>query len=439
MAEGWAPGFRNARSADEPVAGSFIAVIERRAAGGRANPTDSATAWLRLAVAVLLSTIGGVGMWSVVVALPAIQADFGVDRGDASLPYTLTMLGFAGGGVITGKLADRFGITMPLVCGALAMGLGYLAVGHAATLWQVTLAYGLLIGAGCSTTFGPLMADMSHWFLRRRGIAVALAAAGNYLAGTVWPPVVQHFIATVGWRATHSGVGLFVIAAMLPLTYFMRRRMESDHTIGAAQSAAARQAQLPFSAATLQVLLFIAGIACCVAMSMPQVHIVAYCGDLGYGAARGAEMLSLMLGLGIVSRIASGFIADRIGGVRTLLLGSLLQGVALVLYLFFDGLASLYVISGLFGLFQGGIVPSYAIIVREYFSPKEASTRVGLVVMATVLGMALGGWLSGAIFDVTGSYQAAFLNGLGWNLLNVSIAAWLLLRTPQRAALASSL
>ena len=226
---------------------------------------------------------------------------------------------------------------------------------------------------------------------------------------------------------------------MLPLTYFMRRRMEADHTLDAAQSAAARQAELPFSAATLQVLLFIAGIACCVAMSMPQVHIVAYCGDLGYGAARGAEMLSLMLGLGIVSRIASGFIADRIGGVRTLLLGSLLQGVALFLYLFFDGLASLYVISGLFGLFQGGIVPSYAIIVREYFSPKEASTRVGLVVMATVLGMALGGWMSGAIFDFTGSYQAAFLNGLGWNLLNVSIAVWLLLRTPQRTALASSL
>ena len=413
-------------------------MIPAHAAAGPAkpDPTDSLTAWLRLGVAVVLSTIGGVGMWSVVVALPAIQADFGVDRAAASLPYTLTMLGFAAGGVVMGKLADRFGITAPLALGALALMLGYVAVGYAATLWQVTLAYGLLIGFGCSTTFGPLMAEMSHWFVRRRGIAVAIAAAGNYLAGTVWPPVVQHFIATSGWRATHIGIGLFVIATMLPLTYFMRRRMEAHHTEGAMQSAAARQAELPFSPATLQTLLFIAGVACCVAMSMPQVHLVAYCGDLGYGAARGAEMLSLMLGLGIVSRIASGFIADRIGGVRTLLLGSVLQGVALVLYLFFDGLASLYVISGLFGLFQGGIVPSYAIIVREYFSPKEASTRVGLVVMATVLGMALGGWMSGAIFDATGSYQAAFLNGLAWNLLNVSIASWLLLRTRGRPMLA---
>jgi MFS family permease len=400
------------------------------------DPTDSARAWLRLGTAVLLSTIGGVGMWSVVVALPAIQADFGVARGEASLPFTLAMLGFAAGGVLMGRLADRFGVAVPLALGALALGLGYVAVGHAGSLWQVAIAHGLLIGFGCSATFGPLIADLSHWFMRRRGIAVAIAASGNYLAGTLWPPVVQHFIAAQGWRATHIGIGLFLLVTMLPLTYLLRQRMAVHHTEAAGQSAARRQAELPFSAVTLQVLLCIAGIACCVAMSMPQVHIVAYCGDLGYGAARGAEMLSLMLGMGIVSRIVSGFIADRIGGVRTLLLGSVLQGTALFLYLFFDGLASLYVISGLFGLFQGGIVPSYAIIVREYFPPREAGTRVGLVLMATLLGMALGGWMSGAIFDLTGSYQAAFLNGLGWNFLNVSIMTWLLLRSRGRPWLA---
>src|SRR3974390_3175868 len=171
-------------------------------------------------------------------------------------------------------------------------------------------------------------------------------------------------------------------------------------------------------------------------MSMPQVHIVAYCGDLGYGPARGAEMLSLMLGFGIVSRLATGLIADHVGGVAPLLIGSTLQGVALVLYLLFDGLSSLYVISALFGLFQGGIVPSYAIIIREYFSPREAGTRLGLVLMATLLGMALGGWMSGAIFDLTGSYHNAFANGLAWNLLNVSIAAWLLMRTRKKIAYA---
>jgi MFS family permease len=282
------------------------------------------------------------------------------------------------------------------------------------------------------------MADISHWFTRRRGIAVAIAAAGNYLAGTIWPPVVQHFIASDGWRATYIGIGLFCLATMLPLSLALRRRIGEQHAAAASAEAARRQADLPLSPRALQILLFIAGLSCCVAMSMPQVHIVAYCGDLGYGVARGADMLSLMLGFGIVSRVASGFIADRIGGVRTLLLGSVLQGTALFFYLFFDGLTSLYVISALFGLFQGGIVPSYAIIVREYFPSEQASTRVGLVIMATVLGMALGGWMSGAIFDLTGSYQAAFLNGLAWNLLNVSIATILLLRSRGRALLAQS-
>jgi len=397
------------------------------AAAGQAPVSDveSSYAWLRLAVAVALATVGGVGMWSVVVALPAIQADFGVDRAAASLPYTLAMLGFAGGGVIIGRLADRFGILPPLILGILSLGAGYIGVGLSPSLTLVAFAHTLL-GFGCSATFGPLMADISHWFERRRGIAVAIAAAGNYIAGTVWPPLVQHFIATQGWRATHIGIGLFCLAVMLPLSLPMRRRLAA-HTATAA--AARPRAVAPFSPPTLQVMLCVAGVACCVAMAMPQVHIVAYCGDLGYGVARGAEMLSLMLGCGIVSRIASGFIADRIGGVRTLLLGSLLQGAALVLYLLFDSLFSLYVVSALFGLFQGGIVPSYAIIVREYFPPKEAGTRVGLVLMATLVGMALGGWMSGAIFDLTGSYQAAFLNGLAWNLVNVSIVSLLLLRS----------
>ncbi len=161
---------------------------------------------------------------------------------------------------------------------------------------------------------------------------------------------------------------------------------------------------------------------------MPQVHIFAYCGDLGFGAARGAEMLSLMLGMGIVSRLVSGWISDHIGGLKTLLLGSVLQGLALLMFLFADGLASLYVVAGMFGLFQGGIVPSYALIIREYFSPTEVGARVGTVLMCTLLGMALGGWMCGAIFDLTGSYRAAFLNGTAWNLLNVGIVLFLLWR-----------
>ncbi|HKW52969.1 MAG TPA: MFS transporter [Stellaceae bacterium] len=404
--------------------------VARDGGGG----ADSGYAWARLAIAVLISTIGGVGMWSAQVALPALQLEFGVSRAGATLPYTLAMLGFAAGGVVMGRLVDRFGIVLPIVIAALALGLGYVAAGSAAGLRDFALAYGLLIGFGSAATFGPLLADISHWFTRRRGIAVAICASGNYLAGTVWPPVVQHFIASAGWRATHIGVGLFCVATMLPLAFALRRVLPSAHD--ATDAVRAAPGTLGLSPAALQWILALAGVACCAAMSMPQVHIVAYCGDLGYGVARGAEMLSLMMAFGIVSRIGSGFIADRIGGLGTLLLGSLLQGSALVLYLLFNGLDSLYVISALFGLFQGGIVPSYAIIVREYFSAREAGTRVGIVIMATVLGMALGGWMSGAIFDLTGSYRAAFANGIAWNLLNGAIALSLVLRRRRGPALA---
>jgi MFS family permease len=398
---------------------------------------DSVYAWGRLAVALLLSTVGGVGMWSVVVALPAVQAEFGVARSDASLPFTLTMIGYGLGGVLMGRLSDRFGILAPVMLGTVALAVGYTCAGLSAQLWQFALAQGLLIGVGCSATFAPLLADTSMWFARRRGVAVAIFASGNYLAGTVWPPLVQHFIESVGWRATHVGIGVFCAATVLPLGALVLRRRAPVHEQAASAAPSSAAPPPALSPAALQALLIVAGLSCCVAMSMPQVHIVAYCGDLGYGAARGAQMLSLMLGFGIVSRLASGWIVDRIGGLRTLLLGSSLQMLALALFLGFDGMVSLYVISALFGLFQGGIVPSYAIIVREYFPAHEAGTRVGTVFMATLFGMALGGWMSGAIFDLTGSYDAAFVNGLLWNLVNVAIAAWLLRQGRARPVLAA--
>jgi predicted MFS family arabinose efflux permease len=240
---------------------------------------------------------------------------------------------------------------------------------------------------------------------------------------------VQHFIETEGWRRTYLGIAVFCVATMVPLALALRRRSPLTEVTSATTGLVLRSPRpLGMSPAALQTLLVIAGVSCCVAMSMPQVHIVAYCGDLGHGPARGAQMLSLMLGFGIVSRLASGWICDHIGGRLTLLLGSSLQALALVLFLPFQGLAALYIVSALFGLFQGGIVPAYAVIVREFFPPEEAGVRVGTVLMATVFGMALGGWMSGVIFDLTGSYHAAFLNGILWNLLNIAIALGLLRR-----------
>jgi MFS family permease len=395
-----------------------------------ASEPESTYAWVRLAASLALMTIGGVGMYIMSVALTAVQAEFGSDRGSASVPYTATMIGFGLGGILMGRLADRFGVIVPVILGGVCLGGGFVLAGMSQSLGQFTVAHGMLIGLlGCSATFAPLVADTALWFTRRRGIAVAICASGNYLAGTVWPPIVQYFFATSGWRSTYIGIGVFCATTILLLAFVLSRRPPSVGAPSRAATAAAiSNRPLGLSPNALMILLSIAGVACCVAMSMPQVHIVAYCGDLGYGPARGAEMLSLMLGFGIVSRLLSGWISDHIGGLRTLLLGSVLQGVALLLFLPSNGLVSLYVVSALFGLFQGGIVPAYALIVREYFDPREAGARTGIVLMATLFGMALGGWMSGVIFDHTGSYRAAFVNGIAWNLLNLSVAFWILRR-----------
>jgi MFS family permease len=399
------------------------------------SDVESSYAWVRLAISLTISTIGSVGMWSAVVVLPAVQADFAATRAEAALPYTVSMVFFVAGQILMGRLADRSGVIVPVIAGTVALGLGYVAASFATTLWQLVAAYGLLIGfLGSPATFGPVIADISHWFSRRRGIAVAICACGSYLAGTVWPPVVQHFTQTAGWRTTHRGIGVLCVATMLPLSLALRRRAPLTVRGRAAPPPGPGRRPGAMSPGALQALLMLAGVACCVAMAMPQVHIVAYSGDLGHGTARGAEMLSLMLGFGIVSRLASGWLSDRIGPLITLLLGSGLQALSLLLYLPFHGLVSLYVVSALFGLSQGGIVPSYTLIVREYFPPAEAGLRIALVLSATIAGMALGGWMSGAIFDHTHSYQAAFVNGFVWNLLNLGIACSLLRRLAWRVA-----
>jgi MFS family permease len=395
---------------------------------------DSGQAWVRLALALLIGSIGSVGMWSVVVVLPVVQPEFGATRGAVSLAFTLTMLGFGAGGIVTGKITDRFGIVAAMAFSIVLLGSAYVLAGLSSTLWQFILVH-CLIGLGASATFGPLMAEASHWFERYRGLAVTIVASGNYVGGTIWPPLVNWGIQGHGWRTTHIAIGIFVAVAMTLVLLLLRAQI-GGATRRNHENAPPPRVDLRLSTNTLTALLGIASISCCVAMAMPQVHIVAYCGDLGYGVARGAEMLSLMMAFGVISRIGSGYLADKIGGIRTLLIGSVAQGFALLFYLFFDSLTSLYLISAMFGLFQGGIVPSYAIIVRETMPASDAATRVGIVIFASVFGMSFGGWVSGVIFDATGSYAAAFMNGLAWNAVNITIMVSLLIRARSRLVMA---
>lgn len=394
---------------------------------------DSGYAWIRLAACLALTTVGAAGMFVVVVALPEFQLDFGISRAGAAVPYTMVMAGFGLGGIVIGRIVDRFGIVRPIFFSAIALGLSYAQAGLSDSVLLFNLAHAQIGCFGCATVFAPLIADISKWFTRRRGLAVAICACGNYVSGALWPPLMHELMQDIGWRQTYVVIGIASVALMLPMLLLLNRRPRGDNQISGSGGSAGTPEMLGLTPNGLLALLCVAGVGCCMAMAMPQVHLVSLCGDRGYGAARGAQMLSVMLGFGVISRLAFGFVSDRLGGLRTILIGSALQCIALLLFLPADSLASLYIVSALFGLFQGGIVPCYALIVREFFPENEAGGRLGVIIFATLVGMALGGWSSGAIFDWTGAYTAAFLHGIGWNLLNIAVIVFLLSRSRRRA------
>ena len=390
---------------------------------------------IRLTASVMLVTMGGAAMYAVIVALKPASIEFDVSRGVASVPYMLFMLTGGVGGVFMGRLADRFGVLVPVLIGCVGLPAGMAGAAYAEEFWQFCAALGVLSGLlGTSALFAPVAADISLWFTRRRGLAVAIVVTGTYFAGALWPPIVQASIDARGWRETFVIVAIVMAVVMLPLSAALYRKPAALIAAQTAHAWIGAGRPLAMAPGTLQCLICVAGLGCCVAMAMPQVHIVAHISDLGYAAQRGAEMLSLMLGTGIVSRIGSGFISDRIGGLRTLLLGSVLQALALVAFLGADTLTLLYVVSAVFGLSQGGIVPSYTIIIRTFFPAHEAGRRVGWAMLFTFAGMALGGWMAGALYDLTGSYTASFINAIAFNVLNAAIVLYLARRRQALAA-----
>jgi MFS family permease len=389
---------------------------------------DTAYSWQRLLVALVIGLVANAGMWAVVVIMPAVEAEFALTRAETSLPYMLSMLGYGLGNFIIGRWVDRVGIATALIGASFGIAVSFFAATQASDIGALAAVH-FILGLFAAVGFAPLMSDISHWFLKWRGTAMALVASANYLSGAVWPTVLAGVLAQSGWRAVYLTLAVITVV-VVPFLAMLLRRQVPDAAVWATVETISNSANISMSPARLQICLGFAGVACCVAMSMPQVHIVSYCVGLGYGPVAGAEMLALMLFGGVLSRIFFGLLSDRLGGVRTLLLGSALQCLGLAFYLPYDGLVSLYTVSLIFGLSQGGIVPSYALIVREYMPAKEAGARVGFVLMMTIWGMALGGWMSGWIYDVSGSYQMAFLNGIMWNLINIGLVVALFFRKP---------
>ena len=382
---------------------------------------------IRLTTALALMTLGCSAMYAGVMVLEPLALEFDTGRGNSSLIYSTFMIGFALGGVVMGRLADRMGIMIPALIGSLALPAGFYLAAHASSILEISLAFSLLCGfLGSSFSMAPLIADISHWFSRRRGLAVGIAFSGSYVAGAIWPPILQRMFDAQGWRESFIDLALLTLILMALLSLLLYPRPPMNEQQPETGSVDSKSANSLVSGGTLQSLICLAGFGCCVAMAMPQIHIVPYVMDLGHPAIRGAEMLGLMLGFGVISRIGSGWLSDRIGGLATLLLGSALQLAVLIAFLTGNSLVFLYGISIAFGLSQGGIVPSYTIILRAFFPPEQAGWRISTSFLFTVAGMAFGGWIAGLLYDLTGSYTVSFLNAIGFNILNLWIAASLL-------------
>jgi MFS family permease len=394
--------------------------------------------WIVAFDSMAMMAVGAGATYLVIVGLKPIAAEFGWPRAVPSLCYSLALLGAGFGGLFWGSISDRIGMVGPAMLGGCMVALGAWLASRAEGVLMLYVAHGLFIGLlGNGVFIAPLLANITRWFDRHLGMAVAVVATGQSMAGAVWPPILRYLTDAYGWRQAFFIYAVIALIMLLPLSLILRSPPRTA-TGAARRSGHGGGSVLGWPASAVVAMLCLAIVGCCVAMAMPMVHLIAYATDLGHPSARAAEMLAALLAGAVVSRLLFGALADRIGGLWTLLIGSAGQLLMLSSFTFVESLVGLYVIAALFGLVYGGIVPCYAIIVRELFPIRQVGSRIGIVFLFGTIGMALGGWLGGQIFDLTGSYHSAFLVGVVFNLGNLALVGALLLRqgwrVPRHAA-----
>lgn len=392
-------------------------------------------------VSLVALTLATGGHYVVVVGMVPIADDFGWPRAIPSMAYSLTILGMGVGGILMGRWSDRVGVAKPMVVGACSIAVGAVWAANATTQWEMLVANGVLIGLfGNAAFFTPLMANTTRWFTAHRGVAVGIVSAGQSLGGALWPPIHRAIIEDMGWRSAFWIYAFVTILFCLPLALLMQKSPPKISALAASANHAAGRASLdlPISLGMLHAILCIAIVSCCVAMSMPMVHVIAHATDLGHPPARAAEILALLLLTSFVSRLLWGALADRIGGLRTLACSSASQAIMLLAFLFVDGLTAMYIVAALYGLAYGGIVPTYSIIIREHFPAEQLGARIGVVYLFGTIGMAAGGIVGGFVFDFAGNYFAAFSVGLALNIANLALIIPLMVRerrpSPELAA-----
>ena len=385
---------------------------------------DSGLAWLRLFLVFLLCTLGFIGMWSIVMIMPSIEKEFQITRSSVTIPYILTMFGFGIGNIIIGKFTDKYGIKKPIIFGFTILIIFYYISIISPNFYVLSLIqFGL--GFSSAVLFGPMMNDISYFFKKNKGLAVSITASAQHFAGAMWPFFLTFFLAEEKWREAHIFIASVCIVFVPILIFFIFRMNYNQKLVFNKINNFKDNIATSLTNEKFQRLLMIASVGCCVGMSTPQVHIIPICIDQGLSIITGGKILSIMLFCAVLSRIVFGYIADKIGPLKTLLIGSSLQTITLILFIPFNSLIALYIVSILFGLSQGGIVPSYALIVKKYLPNKDAAERIGLIIFFTIIGMSIGGWMSGKIYDLTNSYTLGFLNSICWNLMNVMIIGYI--------------
>jgi len=390
---------------------------------------ESRSSWMAAAITTAILAISYGAPLLVVVGLKPITASLGTDRSVVALAAALVWVGTGMGGIVMGWVADRIGVRSTVVFGALMAALG-LAVSTTGQVWALVLGHAILIGLlGNSAHFPPLVVYISRWFDRRRGTAVALISSGQYVAGMLWPTVFERAMTRFGWQATMLGYAVLVASAILPLAFFLQPPPQPSRGAAAVGREMGRRGRaLGLPANLVQTLLSAAGFLCCVPMAIPAGHLVAFCTDLGIPAAHGAVMLSVLLGSAFVSRLFWGWLADRIGGLGTVLAGSACQALAIAAFAVTQDEVGLFTVSAAYGLGFSGIVPAYVLAVRELFPAAEASWRVPTVLFISMSGMAFGGWFAGALYDHFGFYAPAFAAGALFNVANLLVIGFLVTR-----------
>jgi MFS family permease len=369
------------------------------------------------------------GPWITAVGLKEIASDTGGARQVPSLAVSLSLFGAGLGGLLMGRLANTYGVRLTVITGSVMIAVG-LFVSSLGEPWQLYLGHGLFMGLlGNAGLNAPLFVYVSRWFDRRRGSALALISSGGYLAGFIWPTIFERAIANFGWRWTMIGFAVVQLAVIVPLAIiFLRPPPEIPHEHETHTSGGARPKVLGWHPNVVFAMIAAAGFLCCVTMSMPQQHLVAFCSDLGISATLGATMLSVLLGMGFFSRQGWGWLSDRMGGLLTAFFSSILQCVAMSGFLFTNDTAGLFAVATAFGLGFSALIPAYVLTVRELYPMSEAHWRVPALLLLTGSGMGTGGWLAGYLYDIYGYYTPAFATGVAFNVANIAILFMLLVR-----------